>query len=53
MINAFKRNTGTLIHFGKYKQGPEEDCSKTPIEWIILDKEHGRTLLLSKYVLEI
>lgn len=38
------------VKFGSYYQN--DAFTKEPIEWIVLDKQGGRTLLLSKYILD-
>lgn len=42
---------GSTITFGTYPQN-EEGNDRTPIEWIVLDMEENRALLLSKYGLD-
>ena len=41
---------GNVINFGKYHKQSGSDMS--PIEWIVLDYKDGRTILLSRYVIE-
>ena len=43
---------GDVVIFGAYEQDNNWFNGKEPIEWIVLDKEDGRVLLLSQYVLE-
>ena len=46
------QNVGDTVLMGKYPY--EEDGTKRPIEWIIIDKEaDGTVLLLTKYLIEI
>lgn len=40
------------IVFGKYELDGNTDNGTENIEWIILDKQNGRALLLSKYILD-
>lgn len=47
MVNIAK---GNHVHFGNYWQN--DDKSKTPIEWIVLDVKGNEVLLLSSYVLD-
>ena len=41
----------TLV-FGTYEQDNDETNGKEPIEWIVLAREAGKTLLISKYALD-
>ena len=41
-------SVGSLVTFGNYEQGNGQD----PIEWIVLDRQEDRMLLLSKYALD-
>lgn len=43
---------GDVVIFGAYEQDNNSSNGKEPIEWIVLDKEDGRILLLSQYVLD-
>lgn len=40
------------ISFGTYPQSDENGNLKEPIEWIVLDTNGGKSLLLSKYILD-
>ena len=40
------------IKFGSYPQSDESGNTKDPIEWIVLERQHGKALLLSKYILD-
>ena len=42
---------GVIVTFGRYPQTEAGD-DKTPIEWIVLDIQDGKALLLSKYGLD-
>lgn len=44
---------GEDITFGKYEQDNNTSNGKEDIEWIILAKENGKTLLISKYGLDV
>lgn len=46
-------NVGESVFFGSYEQDGNEQNGKEAIEWIVLAKEDGKALLLSKYVLDI
>ena len=39
---------GDIVNFGRYPQ-TAEGTDQTPIEWIVLDVQDGKALLLSKY----
>ena len=43
---------GDIVNFGSYWKGSSEAEGKTPIEWIVLDKEGDKLLLISKYGLD-
>lgn len=40
------------IIFGKYEQDGNRNNGKEDIEWLILKRENGRVLLLSKYIID-
>lgn len=42
---------GDIITFGQYEQNNSQADGKEPIEWIILEKQNEKILLLSKFVL--
>lgn len=41
-------SVGSVVTFGSYEQGE----GQAPIEWIVLDRQEDRALLLSKYALD-
>lgn len=43
---------GDIVTFGHYEQDNDLDNGPEPIEWIVLDVQDGKALLLSKYGLE-
>ena len=43
---------GDTFMFGSYEQDADEMNGPEPIEWIVLSKENGRVLVISKYGLE-
>ena len=43
---------GDLITFGLYEQDNDLDNGPEPVEWIVLDAQDGKALLLSKYGLD-
>jgi len=42
-------SNGGTIQFGHYEQDNNPDNGKEPIEWIVLEKQAGTMLLMSKY----
>lgn len=44
--------TGDIVKFGQYEQDFEKNRVPKSIDWIVLDKQGPRMLLLSKYVLD-
>lgn len=40
------------VKFGSYPQNDTSGNSKDPIEWIVLDRQGNKALLLSKYILD-
>ena len=43
---------GSIVTYGSYEQDNNPDNGKEPIEWIVLDVQDGKALLLSKYGLD-
>lgn len=43
---------GETVFWGEFEQDNNTDNGKEEIEWIVLDIEDGRALLLSKYILD-
>lgn len=52
IVPISKAKTGNTVLFGSYEQDGDEGNGAETIEWIVLDKEDGKLLLLSKYVLD-
>lgn len=44
-------NIGDTVILGTFEQDDNEDNGAEPIEWIVLDTDENKALLLSKYVL--
>ena len=42
-------SVGDTVTFGNYAQDNDQSNGKEPIEWIVLDVQDGKALLLSKY----
>lgn len=52
MKKAFKEaNVGEYVTFGHYEQDNDESNGKEDIEWLVLEKEDDKVLVISKYVL--
>ena len=47
------RTVGNIVTFGYYEQDNNADNGQEPIEWIVLDVDGNKALLLSKYGLEV
>lgn len=43
---------GDTVTYGTYEQDGDYDNGKEAIEWIVLDKQDGKLLLISRYALE-
>ena len=43
---------GSVIRFGRYEQDNDLSNGPEPIEWIVLDRDGDRLLVISKYILE-
>ena len=43
---------GSVVTFGAYEQDNDEENGKEPIEWIVLDVQDGKSLVISKYALD-
>ena len=46
-------NVGGIVTFGRYEQDGNEENGPEPIEWIVLDVKDGKSLLISRYALDI
>jgi len=47
------RTVGNIITFGHYEQDNNSSDGTEPIEWIVLDVQNGKSLLLSRYALDV
>ncbi len=45
-------SVGDIVKFGHYEQDDDDSNGKEDIEWIVLNKEDNRVLLISKYGLD-
>ena len=43
---------GNVVTFGRYEQDNHEENGREPIEWIVLDMQDGKALLVSRYGLD-
>jgi hypothetical protein len=43
---------GSIVTFGRYEQDLHSKGSREPIEWIVLDVQENRLLLISRYALD-
>ncbi len=48
----FHAEVGSLVRFGRYEQDGNPDNGPEEIEWIALDVQNGKCLLLSRYCLD-
>ncbi len=46
------KNGGSVVSFGTYEQDNDFENGKEPIEWIVLDVQEGKTLLISRCALD-
>ncbi len=53
-VNAIDKNTqvGDYVKFGSYEQDNNTSNGKEDIEWLVLDVQDGRVLVISKYGLD-
>ena len=56
-VSVFKKpiqeaGTGDIVTFGRYEQDNDLGNGPEPIDWIVLDVQDGKALLLSKYGLD-
>lgn len=49
---TFTQQKAEVVTFGRYEQDGNESNGKEPIEWYVLEREGGKALLISKYVLD-
>ncbi len=50
-VSSQKIRVGDILTFGRYEQDLDSSGDED-IEWIVLDKENGRLLMISRYVLD-
>ena len=51
-IDFANTNIGSTIYFGKYEQNSDPSDGEEEIEWMVLDNDGSKILLLSKYGLD-
>jgi hypothetical protein len=49
---ANEYTVGGIVSFGDYEQDNDMENGKEPVEWIVLEVDGGRALLISKYCLD-
>ena len=49
---AAAKNVGSLVALGSYEQDNDLSNGTEPIEWIVLDVQDGRSLLISRFLLD-
>ncbi len=52
IISGDCKTVGSIVTFGSYEQDNDTSNGKEPIEWIVLDVQHGKSLIISKYALD-
>ena len=56
LVTAYSEDTTIdnmeTVKFGSYPQSDANGNKKEPIEWIVLDRQSDKTLLLSKYIID-
>ena len=52
LINIRNANVGDYVYFGSYEQDNDTTNGKEDIEWLVLDKQGSKVLLLSHYGLD-
>lgn len=45
-------NVGDAVVFGKYEQNNDSSDGKEALEWIVLEKQEGKILLISRYCID-
>ncbi len=50
---TFHVDVGSLVTFGRYEQDGNTDNGPEGIEWLVLDVQNGKCLLLSRYCLDM
>jgi len=43
---------GDYVIFGNYEQNNDTNDGKEPLEWRVLDKQDGRVLLITRYIID-
>ncbi len=52
IVEISKAQVGDTVQFGSYEQDNDTENGAEAIEWLVLDKQDGKLLLLSKYALD-
>ena len=51
-VDTASAKAGDVVTFGSYEQDNDKKNGKEPIEWLVLDKEGTKLLLVSRYALD-
>lgn len=51
-VEATRAQVGDVVLFGRYEQDNDERTDNEPIEWLVLEKEVDRILVISRYALD-
>lgn len=51
-IRISKAQVGSCVYFGSYEQDNDETNGKEDVEWLVLEKEENKALIISKYALD-
>lgn len=51
-VSIEEAQIGNIVEFGDYEQDNDLSDGNEPIEWIVLDEQDGRLLLLSRYIID-
>ena len=52
VVPLTEADVGSYVEFGSYEQDNDLTNGKEPIEWLVLDKQDGRLLVISRYALD-
>ena len=52
LLNGLKR-VGEYVRFGSYEQDNDTSTGKEAVEWLVLDVQGSKTLVISRYVLDV
>ena len=52
IVSLNEAHLGDVVHMGAYEQDNNTQNGKEPIEWIVMDKDDNRILLLSRLIID-